>query len=253
MGLSHIIWREQTSEDILRQSREINRRIANLLSSARLYLDHLRGALSAIHGPDASKTKYIHSLISEQFDGSASYRIMEALRNHVQHSDLAANSFSIGHSVTREKPNVQFACTVTPIMVKRDVLANKQLSSREDFERLPDENDLKPHIRKYMACLGRIHEEVRKQLREDYHSWETPIQEAVQQFKSHFANASTVGLAVVRSEAEMPSDVLEKQYVRTDIIELRMQLEKLNKVQENLLANGYVTGQQRDMIRKTRD
>lgn len=76
-------------EDLFEVRSNSNRRAVNLLSAARLYLDHAPQHLAdCARDVDVSR-KLFKQATAKQYDAQFSYRFMEALRNHVQHSGLA--------------------------------------------------------------------------------------------------------------------------------------------------------------------
>jgi hypothetical protein len=255
MALRHAVIPAQQTTDWNAQRRKINRRLANLLSSARLYLDHLRHDAKAILGEDSVEYTELIKGISAHFDESFSYRLMEALRNHVQHRGLAAPSFSVNHQLTEARPGAEVACTVTPQMMKRYLLADSKLTAkiRSEIEALSDATDLKPHVRQYVSRLNQINNKVRVLIAEQCPPWEATIRDAMQEFRDHFslpADDHAVGLAVFQSESEMPAPITERHDVFMDFIEYRKHLVKVNQVAERL-ADHFATGQQRETM-KTR-
>jgi len=69
----------------------IDLRLVNLLTSARLYLDHLSGHIRECLPQQSNITCLVKSLCSVEYDNRPEYRFMEALRNHVQHRGLAVH------------------------------------------------------------------------------------------------------------------------------------------------------------------
>jgi len=76
---------------------DINRRLANLLSTTRLYLDHLRHDAGPLFDAAGSDAKALSAITSEEYDGRLGYRVMEALRNYVQHRGLPLHSTRLIH------------------------------------------------------------------------------------------------------------------------------------------------------------
>ncbi|HUP63442.1 MAG TPA: hypothetical protein VNA69_23860 [Thermoanaerobaculia bacterium] len=70
------------------KSQIVNRRIVNLLSAARLYLDHVRHELNAMFSPGSRELADFELATNAQFDNVLAYRFCEQLRNHVQHQGL---------------------------------------------------------------------------------------------------------------------------------------------------------------------
>src|SRR6266849_1778491 len=55
----------------------INRRLANLLTVSRLYIDQVKHDISSIYGKNASTTIQVRQAFSEQYDRLFGYRVME--------------------------------------------------------------------------------------------------------------------------------------------------------------------------------
>lgn len=75
---------------------DLNRRMVNLLSTARLYLDHLRHRSAPLLKCASADSGAVEAIISHEYEARRGYRVMEALRNHVQHRGLPL------HSITRD-------------------------------------------------------------------------------------------------------------------------------------------------------
>lgn len=71
----------------------LNRRVVNLLTASRLYMDHLSQHVKTCL---LNETANVKSLFSSEYDGCFEYRFMEALRNYVQHRGLAVHSSQLG-------------------------------------------------------------------------------------------------------------------------------------------------------------
>jgi hypothetical protein len=79
--------------------REINRRMANLLSSARLYVEQVPKDLAAIYGKSSRQPgDFRHSCAQQR--ASFAYRAMNALRDYAQHSGIPVHD--VLHRLTRE-------------------------------------------------------------------------------------------------------------------------------------------------------
>jgi hypothetical protein len=69
--------------------RLLNRRLINFLASVRAFVDSGQSRLSGAGEPLRSKLHDFKAFFSEQFDAAFSYRLMDALRNHIQHRAAA--------------------------------------------------------------------------------------------------------------------------------------------------------------------
>jgi hypothetical protein len=72
----------------------VNRRLANLLTASRLYLDHVDRGLIGLFGQPSPETLAVRLERSTQYDSVLGYRVMEQIRNHLQHRGLPINSLS---------------------------------------------------------------------------------------------------------------------------------------------------------------
>jgi len=100
--------------------------------------------------------------------------------------------------------------------------------------------DVKPLIRTYVGCIGRIHEHVRKVLRKDIEQWESTLEEVIGRFKNEFGNdVPLAGLAAVRQSTDRK--YAEKVPVFREFIEYRRHLESKNRSIGSLEVK-YVSG-----------
>ena len=67
---------------------KVNRRLANLLSAARLYTDQIKHDAAALDSSETSLAQLLSKKFSDQYDARLGYRVMEALRNYAQHRSL---------------------------------------------------------------------------------------------------------------------------------------------------------------------
>jgi len=70
----------------------LNRRLSNLLSSIRLFLDHSEFAFKRKYGKKSEEVEAFKKYASEKYDSSFSYRFVYKLRNYVQHCGIPIGS-----------------------------------------------------------------------------------------------------------------------------------------------------------------
>lgn len=75
-------------EDFFQVRMSFNRRLVNLLTAARLYVDQLYRHVKAAIPDMQNVKKNIESMFSKEYDKKLEYRFMEALRNYVQHRGI---------------------------------------------------------------------------------------------------------------------------------------------------------------------
>lgn len=165
----------------------VNRRLINLLTSVRLYHDQVAHALSSLYGKDSEPLKEFRAFSSEEYDSNLSYRVLEALRNHVQHASLPITAISFPMSaVTRDSDGTspgaptKFSCKVIPYIGIEELEANKDFKKiiLDELKTIKNEkNDIEmvPLVRQYISCIGRIHKKLRELCKADLEAAEKII------------------------------------------------------------------------------
>lgn len=178
IALQTKMYQEVDDDHRLDQSRELSRLISNLLSSTKLYFDHLMGHLSAIYTKNSKEFKSVIECKNKHYDNSFSYRLLEALRNHVQHAGLpfSYSAHSQWHNEFKYMVNIS-----TPVLIVDDLRASSKFK-KSVLKEIPDnekEIDLKNHIRAYVGLLSEINEHVRELVNNDYKYWEEQISSVI--------------------------------------------------------------------------
>jgi hypothetical protein len=106
---SFLLWRVIAHADAMGQRLGLDRRLVNLLTSLRLYLDQTDYGLSRMFGNPSGELDAIKNFKSSLYDSHFGYRLLEALRNHVQHCSLPVSEIVFKHDrqETKEGPHIQ--------------------------------------------------------------------------------------------------------------------------------------------------
>ena len=83
-----LIWPKRDHQGSMLERLILDRRLVNLLTSCRLYLDQTDHGISEIFGNTSQQLADVKAIKNELYDSCFGYRFMEVLRNHVQHSGL---------------------------------------------------------------------------------------------------------------------------------------------------------------------
>jgi hypothetical protein len=135
----------------------INRMLINLLTTTRLYLDHLPHHANEIIGKP--RQGEVITLLNQEYDADFRYQFMEALRNYVQHRGFPAHGISFpGHRVEHARRDFVFSLEFTAL---RQRLADDDKFKKTVLAKTPDTVDLKEYCRYYVERLSAIHERVR--------------------------------------------------------------------------------------------
>ena len=219
----------------------ISRRIVNLLSAGRMYLDQSVQHIKNMYGADSDNLNLINKEKAFQYDQRLGYRVIEALRNYVQHRDFPIQSVRFSYERVSSGDYSQLLHQVIPQIrisaleedgkFKKSVL--KELNAIHDNDHSHDLLDIRPFIREYVEGIGKIHEKVRDLIRLDLTAWEKTLDDTIAKFQNEFGEEiPLVGLAIA----------IENDYGRwgetisifKEFIERRHNLERNNRSSVNL-------------------
>jgi hypothetical protein len=203
----------------------LNRRMLNLLSSTRGYIDHMGHVANGLGNVTAQT---ITAKFSERYDASLGYRLMEALRNHIQHRGFPIHSLTYKSKRITDTGRNRFRCSID-IYASRTELAEDPKFKKSVLNELASDNDLidlKSMFRDYVADLAAVHEWFRQEMGNQTTIWEQRYESAISRFATAFPHeSSTIGLAAAVINGEEISDKLN---LLSDFIEYRRTLVNRN-------------------------
>lgn len=174
------------SDDILEMPHQarlaIARRLANLMTTCRLYIDQSTHHLRRLFGPNSSYERLHRGAMSSQYDKHLSYRILEELRNYSQHRGYPFHIITFSYSLVEPEPGADTVTVVKPRLSIPDLEEDGGFNSRvlaEIQQEFDQAFDLRPHVRRYISCLRTVQSELRRSLEEKLTEWIDGISEAV--------------------------------------------------------------------------
>jgi hypothetical protein len=197
----------------------INRRLANLLTACRLYLDQVQHDVSSVYGRDAPQRERLKALMSHEYDGHLGYRVMESVRNWIQHQSLPVTRLHV-HDTRREDLHRRI---VTPYLDVKWIKGEAGFKSKvlAELEALGEKADLKPFVREYVDGIGRVHRGLRDLLAEAVSRSEQVITHAIDRFRR--LHGEPVGGLAAMSIAD-GGTVAEEVQIFSDLIDRRREL-----------------------------
>jgi len=227
LSLSHLVFFSFDWSSLQNDIQSINRRLINLLTTCRLYMDHIPHNMNSIYGSGSGLTETIERRKSQEYDSSLSYRVMEALRNYVQHRGLPISSLQY-HMNRQDTPSGTVKHMVTPSLSVRTLKEEKgfKASVVKELEQLGNDVDIKPMVRDYLDSIGRLHLFVRNLFASDAAKWEGTISQIQNRFRTAFGDDLS-GLAIVRKE---PGNRSERIQIFDDVIERRQWFAEKNRM-----------------------
>jgi hypothetical protein len=202
LALEHSLFQTFEWSTTISELHTLNRRLANVLTMARVYVDHTKQDLGAIYGQGADITEKLTQALRASYDESLGYRVMEALRNHIQHS-----AFPIGGvrypSEWRgaiESPQARMRSRVVPYLDVGSLRQNGDFkrSVLQELEQAGS-HDITPLLRDYIGRFAHVHEGLRRMCCQ-VDGWRQAIALALARYHD-FAGPEGIGtLAVAEDE-----------------------------------------------------
>jgi hypothetical protein len=202
----------------------IDRRIANLLTTCKLYLDHLPQDIAPLIAGDAEAK--VKELVSAEYDSRLGYRTLEALRNHVQHRGLPLHSITLGGGwVDTDEGNRRKHKTT--LHLELEVLASDPKFKKSVLKELEPHGKkvpLKPLVREYITGIIKVQQGVRSEVLAALNAAEERVTAAVDRYRAE--GDGILGLAAVE---RAPDDTdIDYEHLSLNMVERRKELVRRN-------------------------
>lgn len=218
----------------------LNRRIVNLLTSSKMYIDHLLGHIQVFASMDEKVKDTVKGYLSEKYDISFEYRFMEAIRNHVQHRGLVVHSTPIGGMWKEEEDIKQMEYGIN-IYAQKKILAENRKFKKSILKEMPEKVELQYASKVYVSHLNDIHIKVRNKVKDIVDTSRGVLQDAILEY-SEACSGHAIGLNAVSYKVEDEKlIIIEEVPILLDWDDVRIELEKRNKKIINL-SKRYVSG-----------
>ncbi len=165
----------------------MNRRLGNLLTVARMYIDHIKHDLSRLYGKAAQITVAVTEEFRLQYDDLLGYRVMEAMRNLLQHGFLPISGFRCPNEwedrdgKDRQARHVRYIVQVEIESLRENGFKSSVLQELE--QKHAESQDIAPFIREYIEGLSRVHQTMRAATADDIKVWSSTISAIMQRYQ----------------------------------------------------------------------
>lgn len=239
--LSHavqlMLCKPQDYDDIFQVRIDLNRKMVNLLTAARLYVDQLHQHVIAILAHDIEIKQKVKSLFAREYDNFPEYRFMEALRNYVQHSGMPVHRKQFREFVN-DAGGVRQVVYAMEMSAQKEYLQQDDKFKKKILEEMPDEVDLKDCTRVYVECISRVHSSLRDMAEEFLNDAGLSIDRKIRSYMV----ISEEKWIELRAFAVNDDEVVDSFPLMLDWENVRLGLIRRNEQLVNL-RNRYVTGQ----------
>lgn len=216
----------------------VNRRLGNLLASARQLIDVTPQELTKIYGRNSAAAAELKEALSKAYDSMFGYRLMEALRNYTQHHGMPVSGISVPHSREVVKGEVRWRCTLTAKILSQELKDNEKFKKAiADELTSRDEVDLIPLVREYVSGIGAAFRKLRETMDGDVRQWNATLRGAVARAREKFS-AGVIGLAAVEHDL-VSLDYIQGCELNEDPLDRHEALANKNRIL-HLVASKYV-------------
>jgi hypothetical protein len=218
---------------------DLNRRLVNLLTATRLYVDQLeRHVRRAVHDDDGDATwDAVKTSKSAEYDLHFEYRFMEELRNRTQHRGVPVDSISLGGG---RDSDGHLAFQADVYCTKEQIALDRKFK-KSVLAQMPDKVDLKLAVRVYVSALSNIHGAVRAGIASSVESSRALMAATIESYPP-VEGPKPVGLQALCFEGDQVADSFP---LMLDWDDTRLKLVKKNRVLRGL-AKHYVTSRVAD-------
>jgi hypothetical protein len=233
---------ETEYKDVYEVQLAFNRRLANFLGSAKMYIDQLPQELLSDNAFPGISTSAVKEVFSSQYDASAEYRFMEALRNHVQHQGLPVHWVQFNHAA-EGSGDLQRTTVSIEIVFRKGELRRKDKFKASVLSEIGDLVDIKMTTRVYMQCLSRAHGMLRVAIHDALDEARTVYQQSIDTYRD--ANPGEyIGLNAFSHKNEFGQ---ERIPIFLEWDDVRQKLDTTNRILLGL-ASTYVTSRQAEWL-----
>ncbi|BBO34593.1 hypothetical protein [Lacipirellula parvula] len=173
-----------------------NRLLVNFLTACRLYHDQVDREICQIFGHESSERAKLKAARNEEFDASASYRVMEGLRNYLQHRGLPLRRVNMDMFRNPDAPSDTEWRSIPyldgPALVA-DGGFKKQIA--DDLTSLGKRVDVRRLTRDYFQSMARIHQLVRSLIKSQVTIWVEEVLRGLQRYEDKYQHRKHVEVA----------------------------------------------------------
>lgn len=185
IALRQVVSREFDYQALQDESLAVVRRLCNLLSTAKLYVDSTCHDISTLFGKDHEVYHAFKRKCSEEYDTALGYRLMETLRGTMQHRSVSGINLKYASNAEQSAQGRTVRMRVVPVLDVA-VLKKSGIKATVRDELVEEETAaVTAHVREYVDGLARLHYEVRRLVTKERSEWE-------QTYRSAYAKGAEV-------------------------------------------------------------
>lgn len=226
LAVDSMVLAKDENDDLFEIRFALNRRMVNLLTTAKMYLDQYIQRLKKFNC-DVSIVERVCSGIYDKF---FEYRFMEALRNHAQHGGTAVHYVTLHSPWYMQGGKKQKRAFFIAIYAQKLELEENDRFKKEILSECPEEVDLILATRVYVGGIASLHEHVRGLIEQPLKDVRSVFEDAVARYEA-IRPGRGIGLQAVCKKQD---EIIDKVNIVFEADDTRKLLFKRNKTVENL-------------------
>jgi hypothetical protein len=224
----------------------LNRRLINLLTAARIYIDHVKHHVKRVFSDahEEASAPDLKNLFSREYDARLGFRAGEALRNFVQHRGFPVHgiTFEMRRMDRAGEDLANLRCGLSPYLLPEELREDGDFkkSVLKELELLGNKVDLKMLVRDYVEGIANIHNDIRERVQPRVDRWEEKITAAIVLFKQESPEEGVIALSAIKRNDDGQS--LRTVQIFAEFMEYRRTLRKKNSSFQSL-GKKYITSE----------
>jgi hypothetical protein len=228
-ALSRAVRSVHDYDDMFELKADLSRRVVNLLSSARMFIDSLPSNAARCGGAKADVKAWLRS----EYDSHFAYRFMEALRNQAQHRGFTVHQFG-GTSPWLPPGERRYMETTLQILALRKYLAETGGFKATTLAECPERVDIFASARRYLESLSRVQSMVRESIAPRVNEARQVTKEAIDGYVAFLNGQSALGLTAMVTQDDRQ---IEAVPIFLDWDDVRLKLQRRNARMHNLTVH----------------
>ena len=220
-------WRRMSADRLM-----LNRRLANLLSTCRLYTDQVIHDLTA--PPMRLDLEATKRLFSSQYDASLGFRVMEGLRNLIQHRSIPITGITYASTTEDDLAVFRIDLALNIEMLAADGFKASVLKELNALE--PDKIDLILFVREHVQGLAAVHEAVRTAVRDQVIDADSAMTGAAMEWDATGRERTALAAVEIAPDGTFRNEI----YIGNNLRDRRNELASANQ-SLNWLSRRYIT------------
>jgi hypothetical protein len=226
LAVHQVVFRDVSYSSFQRETLTVVRRLSNLLSSCRLYIDQIKHDLASTFGGSHAVIRRVNVKCSEEYDSKLGFRLMETLRNVMQHRSLSGFVLKYSNDADPPGPQALLRTRIVPLLEVDDLreagikaAVGEELAGSEYAE-------VSSKVREYVQGIANVHYEFREAAAHERQDWANVYRSAYERGNAAWAKGEIRGSDLIA--VDEADTIRESRHVLLEPLDYLASLERKN-------------------------